>query len=306
MTSSAPHPFTLRQAQYVLAVADEGGFRRAAARCRVAQPSLSAQIAQLEDALGVRLFERSRRGVLVTPEGRELIARMRALVREADAIVETARAAGDPLAGEVSIGVIPTISPYLLPSMIEPLRARVPKLLVRWLEDKTDALIAALNEGRLDGALLALEAELGPVQHEVVAEDPFVLATPPDHPAGRGRPVTLEELRELDLLLLDEGHCLRDQALSLCSGEAVEAGYRATSLATLVQMVAQGVGVTLLPALAVPVENRAGALRLRRLAKPGASRTIALVWRKGAAREPALREIAKAAREAYRTAVRDA
>src|SRR5690606_2518322 len=148
---------------------------------------------------------------------------------EADAIVETARAAGDPLAGEVSIGVIPTISPYLLPSMIEPLRARVPKLLVRWLEDKTDALIAALNEGRLDGALLALEAELGPVQHEVVAEDPFVLATPPDHPAGRGRPVTLEELRELDLLLLDEGHCLRDQALSLCGGEAVEAGYRATS-----------------------------------------------------------------------------
>lgn len=305
MSSTAPHPFTLRQAQYVLAVADEGGFRRAAARCRVAQPSLSAQIAQLEDALGVRIFERSHRRVLVTPAGRALIERMRVLVRDADAIVESARAAGDPLSGEVRIGVIPTISPYLLPAMIGPLRERVPKLLVRWIEDKTDSLVVALNEGRIDGALLALEAELGRVEHEVIADDAFMLATPPDHPAGRGRPATLDELGHLDLLLLDEGHCLRDQALSLCGGEAAEAGYRATSLATLVQMVAQGLGVTLLPALAVPVENRAGAMRLRRLKKPAPSRTIALVWRKGAAREAALREIAKAARDAYRVASRE-
>lgn len=301
---SGPHPFTLRQAQYVLAVADEGGFRRAATRCHVSQPSLSAQIAQLEDALGVRVFERSQRRVLVTPAGEALIARMRALIRDADAVVEAARASGDPLAGEVRVGVIPTISPYLLPALIEPLRARVPRLVVRWLEDKTDSLVTALNEGRIDGALLALEADLGFVEHEVIAHDPFVLAAPSGHPAGRGRSLGVDELSELELLLLDEGHCLRDQALSVCGGEAAQVGYRATSLATLVQMVAQGMGVTLLPALAVPVENRAGALRLRRLRKPAPSRTIALAWRKGAVREVALREIAKAARDAYRAATR--
>src|SRR5215467_3053578 len=178
--SVGPHPFSLRQLQYAVAVAESLSFRRAAERCRVAQPSLSAQLAQLETALGVRLFERDRRRVLPTQAGEALIARARRLLVEADDLVDAGRRLADPRAATLRLGVIPTISPYLLPRIVPALRRA--ELTVRWTEDKTPALVAAIESGALDGALLALEADLGDLARQPIARDPFVLAAPRAHP----------------------------------------------------------------------------------------------------------------------------
>jgi LysR family hydrogen peroxide-inducible transcriptional activator len=300
----APHPLSLRQLQYVAAVAEERSFRRAAERCRVSQPSLSAQLAAVEEALGVRLFERDRRGVLPTRAGEELLERARRVLVEADDLVEAARRLGDPLAGLLRIGVIPTISPYLLPEIVPALGRAHRRLTVRWTEDKTDTLAANLRDGTLDAALLALEANIGEVAHEVIAEDPFVLATPLEHPLARRKgPARLADLHGANVLLLDDGHCLRDQALTLCSrAQAQELGFRATSLATLVQMVGAGAGVTLLPRLSLPTETRRSPLAIRPFASPAPHRTLALVWRRHAAVGAALRTIAVTLREAYQRA----
>jgi LysR family hydrogen peroxide-inducible transcriptional activator len=288
-----PHPFTLRQLQYAVAVADTLSFRKAAERCRVAQPSLSAQLAQLEDALGTQLFERDRKRVLVSPAGAALLDRARAVLREADDLVDVARRASDPLAGSLRLGVIPTIAPYLVPRLRAPLRAAHPSLSVRWIEGKTHELVAELESGGLDAALLALEANLGPVEHAHVADDPFELAAPRGHAlAGSATPVTRRELGEADVLLLDEGHCFRTQALAYCATtKARELEFRATSLATLVQMVADGAGVTLLPRLAIPTESRRAELALRPLANPVPKRTIVLAWRRRSPLASALRTL---------------
>jgi LysR family transcriptional regulator, hydrogen peroxide-inducible genes activator len=301
ISALAPHPFSLRQLQYAIAVAESLSFRRAAELCHVAQPSLSAQIAALEDAMGVPLFERDRRRVLVTAAGKELLARARRLLVEADDLAGAARRAGDPLAGTLRIGVIPTISPYLLPSTTPALRAAYPRLTTVWVEDKTAALARALEDGALDAALLALEAELGDVEHEIVADDPFVLATRPDDPLGtKATPARPAELRRAQVLLLDDGHCFRDQALAYCSSaRAQELEFRATSLTTLAQMVAGGAGVTLLPQLAVPTEAQRARLKVRAFATPVPHRTLALVWRKRSPLADALRKVASTIRKAY-------
>lgn len=301
ISNLAPHPFSLRQLQYAIAVAESLSFRRAAERCRVSQPSLSAQIAELEGAIGVRLFERDRRRVLVTAAGKEILKRARRLLIEADDLAGAARRAGDPLAGTLRIGVIPTISPYLLPSTTPALRAAYPHLTTVWVEDKTETLVRALEDGALDAALLALEAEIGDVEHQVVAVDPFVLATRPDDPLGaKSSPARPSELRRAQVLLLDDGHCFRDQALAFCSGaRAQELEFRATSLTTLTQMVAGGAGVTLLPQLAVPTEAQRGRLHVRAFASPVPHRTIALVWRKRSPLADALRRVANTIQTAY-------
>lgn len=297
----APHPFTLRQLQYVVAVADALSFRQAAERCHVAQPSLSAQLAQLEDALGVRLFERDRRRVLLTAAGKDLVERARRLLVDADDFFAAAKRAGDPLAGELRIGVIPTISPYLLPSITPALRAAYPSLVTKWLEEKTDVLVRSLDAGQIDAALLALEADLGDVESEVVATDPFVLVSRPDDPIlAKSRPLTLNELGETNVLLLDDGHCLREQALAVCTrAKAHELEFRATSLSTLVHMVAGGAGVTLLPEMAVAFEVERAGLGARPFARPAPHRTIALVWRKRSPLVEALKKIAATIRNAY-------
>jgi LysR family hydrogen peroxide-inducible transcriptional activator len=297
----APHPFSLRQLQYIVAVADALSFRKAAERCHVSQPSLSAQLAQFEEALGVRLFERDRRRVLPTLAGKEVIERARRLLLDADDLSTAARRATDPLDGMLRLGVIPTISPYLLPSVTPALRIAFPKLVAVWVEDKTDTLVHGLEAGTLDAALLALEAELGDVEHELVAIDPFVLATRPDDPLARKEGgVERAELRDADVLLLDDGHCFREQALAYCSRtKARELEFRATSLGTLAQMVAGGLGVTLLPELAVATEARRAGLETRSFAQPQPVRTIALCWRKRSAIAPALRRLGAAIREAY-------
>jgi len=296
-----PHPFTLRQLQYAVAVADSLSFRKAADACHVSQPSLSAQLAQLETALGVRLFERNRRRVLITGAGSVIIERARIILRETEDLTMLARGASDPLSGTLHIGVIPTISPYLLPRLTPALHEAYPSLTILWSEDRTDTLIQRLDRGTLDAALLALEADIGDVDGAIIGSDAFVLATPPGHPLGsHPAPVKLSELNDVDVLLLDDGHCFREQALAVCSdAKAHELEFRATSLTTLVQMIASGVGVTLLPALAITTELNHAELSIRPFAQPAPTRTIAFVWRKCSPLGPALRKLAAATRPVF-------
>lgn len=297
----APHPFSLRQLQYAVAVADARSFSEAAWRCRVSQPSLSAQIAQLEDALGSRLFERDRRKVLLTTAGEQIIERARVVLREVDDLVDLAQRSSDPLSSTIRLGVIPTLSPYLIPCIRPALRRTYPKLTLLWVEDKTEVLVAKLGAGEIDGALLALEAEIGDVEREVIGYDPFVLAATARHPLMlRKGAVKIAELAGENVLLLDDGHCFREQALAVCSGAKVhELEFRATSLPTLAQMVADGAGVTLLPQLAVATEAKRARLAVRPFAEPAPGRTIALVWRRRSPLGAALAAIAGTAREAF-------
>lgn len=300
MTRPLPHPFTLRQWQYAIAVADLRSFRRAAEACRVAQPSLSAQIAQLEEAIGVQLFERTPRAVLVTERGAPLLDRARRLLVEADDLREAAAAKRDPFHGTLRVGVIPTVAPYLLPEVAPVLRARWPRLQLLWIEEKTAPLVERVSAGELDAGIVALESDLGDLERAPIGRDAFVLAAPQGHALARGRgPATEEHLHGESVLLLDDGHCFRDQALSFCARSgADEASVRATSLSTLAQMVAGGAGVTLLPSIAVPAENRAGGLSIRSFGPRGPARTLALVWRKSAPHADAMRAIAEALRDA--------
>lgn len=297
----SPHPFSLRQLQYAVAVADALSFRRAAQQCRVSQPALSAQIAQVEAAAGVVLFERDRRRVRVTPRGEEFLARARRVLAEADDLLTSARRLADPFDGILRVGVIPTISPYLLPVITPPLRAEFPRLSLRWVEDRTADLVRGLQQGTLDAALLALEAEIGEVDYEVVGRDPFVLAVPAAHAlAARRGPVAMDNLEEARVLLLDDGHCFRDQALAFCAGAgARELEFRATSLSTLAQMVAAGAGITLLPEIAVRTEAQRSGLAIRPLARPVPARTIVLCWRRRSSLGPALHTLASSLHRAY-------
>jgi LysR family hydrogen peroxide-inducible transcriptional activator len=297
----SPPAVSLRQLQYAVAVADTLSFRVAAERCHVAQPSLSAQLAQMEDALGVRLFERDRRRVLPTAAGRELVDRARRVLREADDLVEAARRARDPLSGRLTVGVIPTISPYLLPAAAPALRTTHSRLTVVWREEKTGDLVRQLRDGTLDAALLALEADIGDFERAVIAHDRFVLATPPRHPLGASpAPARPADLRDAPVLLLDDGHCFREQALAVCSRARVrESEFRATSLSTLAQMVAAGAGVTLLPTLAVSTEATRSGLRVRPFADPAPHRTIGLVWRRHSPLAASLQQVAGTIRSAY-------
>jgi LysR family hydrogen peroxide-inducible transcriptional activator len=297
-----PHAFTLRQLQYAVAVADTGRFRRAAEQCHVSQPSLSAQLAQLETALGVRLFERNRQRVMLTPPGEQLVARARQVLTGADDLVLASRQLQDPLLGTLRIGVIPTVAPYLLPDVAPAVREQHPRLTVLWTEDRTAALLRDLDRGRLDAILLAQVAGMEHLERELIAEDEFVLAGPKGHAvAGRRPPVRPAELQGQRVLLLEDGHCFRDQALAVCAGAgAREADFRGTSLSTLALMVAGGAGVTLLPTLALPVENRRGDLVIRRFARPVPRRTIVLAWRPRSPAAAGMRELAKTLRPASR------
>ena len=294
-------PLTLRQLQYAVAVADENSFRRAAEVCHVAQPSLSAQIAELESAIGLQLFERDRRRVLLTQAGEALIARARAVLIEVDALIEAGARHKDPLAGTLRIGVIPTFGPYLLPEIDPALRAAFPRLHLQWVEDKTEVLVARIERGELDAALLALEANLGHLEYETLGKDTFVLASGKQHPFSRSSaPLPLERLNGEQVLLLDEGHCMRDQALELCArAGAEERGFRATSLPTLAQMVAAGPSITLLPEIAVELENRRGLLAVRPFTAPAPYRTVVLAYRARSGLREALHALAECARSAF-------
>lgn len=294
-------PYSLRQLQYLVAIADLGGFRRAADACGVSQPSLSAQIARLERSLGIQIFERDARGVRVTTAGEAVLTRARQVLLAATDLSETARQQGDPLSGTLRIGVIPTVCPYLLPEVAPALRRALPNLAIVWSEDKTQNLLKQMAEARLDAAVLAQDVRVSGLDTAVIAEDPFVLAASPGHPLLKGtRPASASVLNGATVFLLDDGHCFREQALAFCGGAgAHEAGLSATGLSTLVQMVGAGKGVTLLPKMAVAVENRRGQLAVRAFKRPAPTRTIVLAWRKGNGLGPPLTAVASVVREAW-------
>ncbi len=293
------HPFSLRQLQYAVVVAETLSFRGAAERCFVSQPSLSAQVAELENAIGFPLFERSKRKVMVLPTAAPFLERAARLLLDADALRQVTPS-DDPLRGVLRLGVIPTIAPYLLPACSRHIREAHPALTIHWHEDKTESLCAKLAQGELDGAVLALEAELGDVDHAVIMEDEFVVAAPPSHPLLAHDIAQDEDLMSEPTLLLDEGHCLRDQALAYCKFANVKEGaYRATSLTTLVQLVAQGAGVTLLPTLAIPLEaTRAGIETRPIMSRP--RRTLVTIWRRTSPLGPALTSLSETIRDAQR------
>jgi LysR family hydrogen peroxide-inducible transcriptional activator len=285
----------LRDLRYLVALADLKHFGRAAEACFVSQPTLSTQIKKLEDELDVALVERAPRRVMLTETGLQIAERARGVLREIDQIRELARRTRDPESGTIRLGFFPTLGPYLLPHVVPGLRERFPKLELLLVEEKTATLIRMLHEGRLDAAGLALPIHDDQLHTEFLFEEPFVLAVPANHPLTRRPTLKTSDLADQNVLLLEDGHCLRDQALDVChmAGANEKTGFRATSLETLRQMVAAHVGITLLPALAVkPPVPRSGNIRLLRFKDAAPSRRIALVWRKSSAQGPFLKRIA--------------
>ena len=274
----------LRDLRYLVAVADHRHFGRAADACFVSQPTLSTQIKKLERELGVQLVERTPRQVSLTPVGEEVVARARAVLREADGIEEVARRHHDPERGTLRLGLFPTLAPYLLPHVVPALHRRFPHLSLLLDEEKTEVLLGRLRDGGLDAAVLARPVDAEHLEAVDLFTEDFVLAVPAEHPLARASgPLDVSVLAGQPVLLLEEGHCLRDQALSVCHmvGATEHEDFRATSLETLRHMVAAGVGVTLLPELAVrPPVPSSPDIRLLRFAEPVPRRRIAMFWRR--------------------------
>jgi LysR family hydrogen peroxide-inducible transcriptional activator len=271
---------TLRQLRYFDALARHSHFGRAATACGISQPALSMQIKELEDALGAALIERGARQVRLTKFGEEAVLRVRDILRSVDELGDFARASRDGLAGRLRIGMIPTIAPYLLPTFIGNLTRAHPELDIHIREGLTSKLIRELAEGRLDVAIVALPVSEPSLAETALFAENFLLVRPAD---DEGTPVPSREmLREMRLLLLEEGHCFRDQALSFCNMQSSlpREMLDASSLSTLVQMVSAGMGVTLIPEMAVAVETRSASVSLARFREPQPSRTIGMIWRK--------------------------
>lgn len=287
---------TLRQLRYLVALDEHRHFGRAAESCLATQSTLSAGLQELESLLGVTLVERTKRKVLMTPLGEEVAARGRELLRGAEDIADLARAHGKPLCGRLRLGVIPTIAPFLLPRALPGLRRLYPELKLILREDLTARLLERLAAGDLDAAVLALPYDAPEMEMEALYTDPFVLACPPGHPLAELDSVGGADLAGADLLLLEEGHCLRDHALAACSLPAPRRGegMLGTSLGTLVQMVASGMGVTLLPRLAVESGILTGTDLVTRPLTGGGARLLGLAWRKSSARKDEFRLLGKA------------
>src|SRR6516164_3256451 len=271
---------TIRQLRYFDALARHGHFRRAAQACAISQPALSMQIKELEDALGGVLLERNARQVALTRFGEELVDRIRDILRSIDELGDFARASQDRLAGRLRIGMIPTVAPYLLPKVIENLARMHPEIDIHVRETLTPKLIQEVAEGRLDTAIVALPVSKPSLTEVALFTENFLLVRPGE---DEGTPVpSHERLREMRLLLLEEGHCFRDQALAFCNMQSSPPRevLDASSLSTLVQMVGAGIGVTLIPEMAVQVETRSAPVSVARFKNPQPSRTIGMVWRK--------------------------
>lgn len=276
----------LRDLRYLVALAEHRHFGRAAAASFVSQPTLSTQIRKLEDELGVSLVERAPRRVMLTPVGIDIAERARKVIADVEQMTQVARRSQDPEAGTVRLGLFPTIAPYLLPHVLPGLRKRFPRLELLLVEEKTDQILARLRDGRLDAGVLALPLHDEQLHVEPLFDEPFLLAVPRQHPMAQRKSLQVSDLDEQHLLLLEEGHCLRDQALDVCrlAGADERDGFRATSLETLRQMVASGVGITLLPMLSVqpPVPPSAD-IALLPFRGQAPHRQIAMVWRRSSA-----------------------
>jgi LysR family hydrogen peroxide-inducible transcriptional activator len=281
----------LRDLEYLVAVADHRHFGKAAHACNVSQPTLSMQLKKLEDQLGVMFFERSRKHVLMTDIGEKMVAQARTVLRGAREIREMAHHARDPFAGEMKLGVFPTLGPYLLPLCVEAIHAALPTLKLLLVEEKTEILLQQLLRGEIDCALLALPVMDGQLESKALFDDPFLLAVPKNHPLAKRKRVALADISKENVLLLEEGHCLRAQALEICGMVGVRENqqFRATSLETLRHMVAAGVGITLIPRIAAKHDDNVCYIPF---AGPKFTRTVGMVWRKKTAREPAIQKLA--------------
>jgi LysR family transcriptional regulator, hydrogen peroxide-inducible genes activator len=282
--------------KYLVALADTGHFGRAAERTFVSQPTLSAQLKKLEEYLGVKLVERQPKNVQLTEVGKEIVARARRMLIEEDEIIALARNNADPLAGKLKIALIPTIGPYLLPRVMQRIRKALPALRLMLYEHQTEALLKRLRDGEIDLGIMALPVVQEGLESRKLYDEAFTVALPTNHPlalksTGAHAAVKVADLKGQTLLLLEDGHCLRDQALEVCSRVDVREAedFRATSLETLRQMVVAGLGITLLPELAVesPFGSQRG-LTIREFARPAPRRTVGAVWRKSSTRAAAI------------------
>lgn len=288
---------TIKQLRYFEALVRHSHFGRAADACAISQPAMSVQIRELEESLGTDLFERGARQVRLTSFGEEFALRVREILRSVDELGDLARASQDRLTGRLRIGVIPTIAPYLLPTIVGNLTAQYEGLDIHVRETLTRKLISEVAEGRLDTAIVALPISEPSLNEVALFTENFVLVRPGE---DEGKPVpNAEKLREMRLLLLEEGHCFRDQALSFCNMHSVRPRelLDGSSLSTLVQMVSAGIGVTLIPEMAVAVETRSASVSVARFKTPQPSRTIGMIWRKASPLGKQLKEIAEVVRQ---------
>ena len=281
------HLPTLRQLEFLCAVADNGSFSKAAEACHVTQPTLSAAIKEIEGLLSVQLIEREARGASLTQAGEAAVERARGILSDTADLVSAAQQAGAPLTGAFRLGAIPTIAPFLLPRTLKALRAAHPSLKLYLREDQTDRLLEALRSRKLDAALIALPWEAPGVETMDLGEDEFLLVAPPGHSLTDRDNLKSSDLLDEDVLLLEDGHCLRDHALSICRLPSKRGGadVTATSLPTLVHMVAGGLGVSLLPKLAIDAGVTSGAdVDLQAFETPLIGRRIGIAWRTGSPR----------------------
>jgi LysR family hydrogen peroxide-inducible transcriptional activator len=300
MAISGEDFMNLRDLRYLVALADHKHFGRAAQASFVSQPTLSTQLKKFEDEIGMALVERNPRNVMLTEVGEAVVAKARVILREADEIKAIARRAKDPESGSVRLGIFPTLGPYLLPHVVPNIVTRFPQLELILVEEKTEVLLKKLHVGELDAAVLALPIHDDSLHAEFLFEETFVLALNKQHRMARAKRIKLADLANENLLLLDDGHCLRDQALEVCrmAGAGERSGFRATSLETLRHMVSANVGMTLMPALSVhapapPSPNVA----LIPFVEPAPHRRIAMIWRRTSALTAFLHQLAPMIRQ---------
>ena len=281
----------LRDLKYLVAVADLRSFVQAAEQCCISQPTLSIQIKKMEQSLGVQIFERSNKKVLATELGEQIISSARRVLLEIEQINELARNAQNPFAGNFRLGAFPTLSTYLFPDLVPIIKNALPEVRLNLIEEKTDTLIAQLKQGKIDAALIALPIKEDVLVSEKLFDDEFKLAVAIDNPLAKKSIITKEDLVNQQLLLLDEGHCLRDQALQICqlNGAEEQQDVRATGLETLRQMVRAGTGITFMPNIAIH-ENESG-IRYIPFAEPAPKRSIGLVWRKTSVRTELMQQL---------------
>jgi LysR family transcriptional regulator, hydrogen peroxide-inducible genes activator len=285
----------LRDLEYAVCLAAEGQFRRAAARCHISQPTLSAQVAKLEDELGIQLFERGTRAATPTVNGRALIRQAQVVLDEVERLKAMARAGQDPLKGPFHLGVIPTAGPYLLPRLLPTLRDRWPQLQLLLREEQTELLLDRLRAGSLDAAILSLPLDGVDLRWETLLSEPILVALPHHHPLANQERVAQIALASEPIVLLEEGHCLRDQSLSICEAAGLNSrrDVQAAGLESLRQMVMAGIGVALIPELATVPPFGIGELAVyRHFDRPEPSRELVLAWRRSFPRGDALRDLA--------------
>jgi LysR family transcriptional regulator, hydrogen peroxide-inducible genes activator len=275
----------IKDLKYLVAIAELSSFRLAAERCFVSQPTLSMQLKKLEKELGVQCFERTNKAVMLTSNGAKLVKQAKLILHEVDNLTRISANLKDPLAGEFTLGMIQTVCPYMLPELLPCVKRSLPKLDLLVVEGKTDALLAMLADGELDAVILALPIDSDKFVIRELFTEEFYLAVPNDHALADRKKIRLNDLENEPLLLLEEGHCLREQALDVCQFAGVKeyTGFHATSLDTLTRLVESGAGITLLPQMAA--SSCHADIKLKSFARPLPSRSVGMVWRSQAVRK---------------------